>query len=223
MNVQDILMLGDDAIRSMSKKELKEVTTILVSAGNKRLKRLESKAKRVRGEDGKMHWVEKGASGISTDALNKISGGALHYDKFSVKDKNRNQTLQEFARLRDFLNLKTSTVSGARQVRKEREIQTFGATREKILGTKPTPTDVKRFNELIADVYDVYHKFTEINPLSVYSFGYSASEGKKYIKLIGEAMSKGLSSDEALTQVNQIYKQTYEDSTDNFDDIDFLT
>lgn len=77
-------------------KRLKSEVSRLASMANKRLRRLENNG----FEDSPAYkrWVE--------------SGG----EKFSVRGKDYNQLQKELARVREFVNAKTSTIRGAQQV-----------------------------------------------------------------------------------------------------------
>lgn len=80
-------------------KQLKREASRYVSLANKRLKRLES-------------------NGLKTSPAYQLylkEGG----EKFSVKGKNYNQLVSEIARLRNFINAKTSTVRGANNYLKD--------------------------------------------------------------------------------------------------------
>lgn len=88
-------------LSSMGEKDLKTIANRLVSASNKRVRRLESSN-----------------IGKESPALMDISkrGG-----KFSVKGKSFNQIRNEVANMRNFLSKKTSSVSGFKKVRKQVE------------------------------------------------------------------------------------------------------
>lgn len=112
--VEQILSMGDNELNKMNQRQMSHMLRTVSLAANKRITRLEKNA-------------EKG--GIATDALNAVqdSGG-----RFYVGNKNRNQMLSELARAREFMNMKTSTVTGATDVRKNRERMLYGKTREEI-------------------------------------------------------------------------------------------
>ena len=93
MTVQDILDMSPHKIYSMSTRDLKAVTSRLVSAGNKRLKRMSTK-------------------GISTPATAFIES---HGGKFSVKGKDLTATREEFLRIKGFLESETGTIKGYRK------------------------------------------------------------------------------------------------------------
>ena len=112
--VEQILSMGDDELNKMNQRQMSHMLRTVALAANKRITRLE-------------HNEKKG--GIATDALKAVqdSGG-----RFYVGKKTRNQMLAELARAREFMNMKTSTVTGATEIRKNRERMLYGATREEI-------------------------------------------------------------------------------------------
>lgn len=112
--VEQILSMGDDELNKMNQRQMSHMLRTVALAANKRITRLE-------------HNEKKG--GIATDALKAVqdSGG-----RFYVGKKTRNQMLAELARAREFMNMKTSTVTGATDVRKNRERMLYGKTREEI-------------------------------------------------------------------------------------------
>lgn len=96
LTIEDVMRLD---INALNERQLRQVTSRLVSAGNKRIRRLE-------------------ASDVaqSSPALKQVrdSGGM-----FSVQNKNINQLRSEFSRARTFLKLKTSTARGTRKVQNQ--------------------------------------------------------------------------------------------------------
>lgn len=93
LSIKDILDIPLSKLVSLSRADLARVTSRLVSAGNKRLRRFEK-------------------SGISTPASAYIdrNGG-----KFSTKNKNIYELREEFQRIKGFLGSETSTVRGYRR------------------------------------------------------------------------------------------------------------
>ena len=79
-------------------QKIKKETSRLNSIANKRIKRLEK-------------------SGIYSPSLEKWKeNGSV---KFSVKNKDYNETQKELARVRNFLNAKTSSITGSKKLMKE--------------------------------------------------------------------------------------------------------
>lgn len=96
LTIEDVMRLD---INMLNERQLRQVTSRLVSAGNKRIRRLEASD------------VAK-----SSPALKQVkeSGGT-----FSVQHKNINELRSEFSRARTFLKLKTSTARGTRKVQNQ--------------------------------------------------------------------------------------------------------
>lgn len=96
-SIQDLMSMSAEEFNKLSHRELKTVTSRLVSAANKRLKRFEK-------------------AGISTPAQRRVeeSGG-----KFSVKGKSLNQTRAEFVRAKQFLESRSSTRKGWESIQKD--------------------------------------------------------------------------------------------------------
>ncbi len=129
MTVKDILNMDENIWNRLTAGELRQVTGRLVSAGNKRIRNLE------RQEN----------SSPALRAVNR-SGG-----KFSTRGKNFSQLKSEFARAKNFLQQKTSTVKGWKKVKQE--------TRNKlgIEGINFTDNQWDNF-------WKTYNKLKELNP-----------------------------------------------------------
>ena len=130
MTVEEILNLGDDQIRALSKRDISHALRTVSLAANKRVNRLLDKAVKRGGQ-----YVEKKSAkkAIALDALNKLADESDGNLKFSGKGKTRNQMIAELGRARSFMEMKTSTISGAESVRKMRESRALGKTREDVM------------------------------------------------------------------------------------------
>lgn len=97
LSVEDILNMDFDKFNELGAKDMKLVVGRLVSAANKRIRRLES-------------------AGIESPAYRQVmrSGGYI-----STQGKDLNALRSEFARARNFLESKTSSRTGYKKVRKE--------------------------------------------------------------------------------------------------------
>lgn len=127
LSVQDILKIPAQDINKMNRKDLSTIASRLVSAANKRIRRLEKSA------DGTMS--------PSYISYKRNRGGK----PFSVKGKDVNALRNEVKQMKNFLNQKTSTVTGWKKVKK--------AT-EKRIGGSMTPEQSNKF-------WDVYHRLEE--------------------------------------------------------------
>ena len=108
LKITDIMDMDWNDLNKLTPQEMKQVTSRLVSAANKRIRRLE---KAPRGTESFAYQVveERGR-------------------KFSVKGKNTNQLRNEFKNVRAFLKYKTSTTKGWKQYREKMEQRVSGAT-----------------------------------------------------------------------------------------------
>ena len=97
-----------DEINQLSAKDLKSVKSRLVSASNKRIKRLAS--------------TKTGKSSFAYQTVEERGR------KFSVRGKDTNALRQEFKLSKNFLNMKTSTVKGWKKYRANVEERTGYAT-----------------------------------------------------------------------------------------------
>ena len=133
--IKDILKMNVSTLQGYSVREQREIVSRLASAANKRLRGLESKD-------------------IETPATIKLkmSGG-----KVSVKGKSEDELLNEFYRARQFLNAKTSTRTGWKNVEKgvEKAIQDI----EKINIHKGMS-----YNALIGKAFAYYDTLKEVDP-----------------------------------------------------------
>lgn len=103
LSINDILTMDFDKWERLNAKELRQITSRLASAANKRITNFQKT-----GED----------SPALTDVME--SGG-----KFSVRGKNLGELRKEFTRAKGFLEQKTSTVTEWRKVR-SKTISTLG-------------------------------------------------------------------------------------------------
>lgn len=94
MTIKEIMSMTPAQFNKLTEPELRKVTTQLVSAANKRVRRFEE-------------------SGQRSPALSHVME---HGGRFSTKDKTFNQIRAEYARTRRFLESETGNIRGARRV-----------------------------------------------------------------------------------------------------------
>lgn len=92
-----IWSISFDVVTKQTRKEMYKDAKKAIDAANKRIKRLE-------------------ASGLFSPALESVK---KHGGKFSTKGLNRNQLLREYAKAVEFMNMKTSTTTGAKIYEKQ--------------------------------------------------------------------------------------------------------
>lgn len=109
LSIGDIMEISWDELNQLDIKELKQVTSRLVSASNKRIRRLAK--------------TERGTSSFAYQTVE--NRGRV----FSVRGKDANAVKQEFKLAKNFLNMKTSTVKGWKAYRESVENRTGYATK----------------------------------------------------------------------------------------------
>lgn len=181
MSVQDILNMDINTFNKLNTSDLRKVVGRLVSAGNKRLRSFE----------------RAGESSPATRHVAK-SGGA-----FSTKGKDLNALRAEYTRAKNFLQAKTGTRKGWKQVKKET-----------IAGFKKHGVEMteSQFN----DVWKAYEDLKELSPEV-------ANRGLKYsvLKDVANMMNDTeKSADEIATALHENLSQIYEEQAGLNNDID---
>lgn len=120
----EIVNLNPTLLYKLPEKDLKKIANVMVSSSNKRIRRLLRAAPK-----GISDAALRGA-GVLNQPYGVTDPDELDVRFFSVKDKNRNETAKELRRMINFQTMKTSTVKGAIERRKQNEILVFGETRE---------------------------------------------------------------------------------------------
>lgn len=95
LSMDDIMRMDANEINSLSRKDLASITSRLASVANKRMKRMRK-------------------AGLESPALSTFESRKQGV-RFSVKGKNINQLRHTFKSAKGFLNLKTSSIKGARE------------------------------------------------------------------------------------------------------------
>ena len=145
--VQQILDLSIETVNKMTAAELKKNVQILASAANKRLARLGST------EIGKI------APAYLSAAKRSYTGTAG--GKFGTAGKSRNQLLNEYKAVKSFLQMKTSSVSAWKEVRKK--------------SYERAGVELSDDAEKEREFWATYRKLEELYP-NLKSMGYGSSE-----------------------------------------------
>lgn len=220
LTVEQILTMGDEALNKTNKRQLSHMLRTVSLAANKRIARLENNERK---------------GGIATDALEAVrdSGG-----RFSVGNKNRNQIYAELARAREFMNYKTSTITGAIEVRKDRERRAFGQTREEMKKERKREHDkrerakarkakkqghdytpqpyidtVPNYDDMLKKIYKAYRMFRESNFVpSMRNKNKGQYGSDNAIAEIGRMIkdSPSLSIDEMAAKAERVFTEQYE-------------
>lgn len=96
LSIQDIMNIDLDTFNKLNESELRHITSRLVSAGNKRIRRLK----------------EKEINSPALQGLGKEQTFSTKLSQDTSKQQRVNKLRQEFARARNFLTSETSTITG---------------------------------------------------------------------------------------------------------------
>lgn len=168
-----------DNFASMKRKDLIAEMRPTIDAANKRLKRLQ------------------GMETLSP-ALNSVmqSGG-----KFSIKGKTRNEILKEASRALSFINMKTSTVSGAKQF-------------EKNFAAKLSNKSKNITNDQRKTLFDSFRKLQQISPVGLNIYGSERLVRMLADEVVDENYSFEDTMDKALKELEREYEQFMQEQDD---------
>ena len=225
MTVNEILNISPDKLAKLNKRDISRALRTVSLAANKRVNRLKSKATKT-----KEGYVPKTkGSQINTSALNWVTNDGHKRTKFGVKKSStRNEMLHQLKTIKQFMEMKTSTVTGAISVRKETEKRLFGKTREQAargVKTKKAKAEVfKRYEQMSRDVWSYYRKFLEIKGRDPHSY---MSGSDAIIEMIGQKVVTGADEETAINSALDMFKSSYEQEqaeyNELFNDDDFWT
>ena len=223
MTVKEILSLDPDVINNMNERDLSRALRTVSLAANKRIKRLKSHSKVSAG----VGYIPKNGleNNIATNSLNAVTkdGRIKRENVFGVKQaikgesdpKQRiNKMRKQLTEIRRFMAAKTSTVSGAKQVRRNREMSLFGYTTEeaiKGLSLKQQSIKAKKMQKISIEVYKAFRKYLEYKLTLLRT---NVEKGDS----VEEALKKAIDEDEKLYQMQKSKEPTLEDLMNNSDD-----
>ena len=193
LKLDTILNMDWEQLNSLSESEMKQITSRLVSASNKRIRRL-----------------EQTTMGTSSFAYQKVESRGK---KFSVRGKNLNQVKQEFKLAKQFLQYKTSTVSGWKKYRSKMEQRVSGETYGESQQWKDATW--KKF-------WKVYRRFEETNGGT-----FKKGDSDRIQQILHEIFtnedkrhSVDYFSDVLDEKYNDLYEEETEDDIDDYFDIE---
>ena len=168
-----------DGFTSMKREELIAEMQPTIDAANKRMKRLQ------------------GMETLSP-ALNSAmqSGG-----KFSIKGKTRNEILKESSRAISFINMKTSTVSGAKQF-------------EKNFAAKLSNKSKNITNDQRKTLFDSFRKLQQISPVGLNIYGSERLVRMLADEVVDENYSFETTMNKALKELEREYEQFMQEQDD---------
>ena len=193
LKISDILDIDLDTFNRLNEKELRAITSRLVSAGNKRIRRLQEKE-------------------INSPALQGLGEEKTFSVKLSsdVRDEQKvNQLRSEFARARSFLTSETSTIGGYKKY--------VSRTTKRIAEELKMPEKELREKIDINKLFDIHHTAQERGLISSYRKSKGSMQGRSVIAEIlvdnpnatKEDILRWLEENE-----DRLYKETQEESED---------
>ena len=214
MTIEQIMALGDDTLRAMSKRDISRAVRTLSLAANKRLKRLSNHAiKSVDQKTGDVVYTEKGNKGIDFEALYSNTDEKGNLKKFGVgrsKDVHIGTIKAEFERARNFLKAPSTKIPGAIKLRQKRERQVFGKTREEItkgMSKAEAEEMSEEMKEIIREAFKGLHEWKE---QSQNASKYDKDMGKRIVRMFQRRLSKGMDREEARGSIDKYYDKKYE-------------
>lgn len=219
MTVSQILSMSNEELSKLNKREVSRALRTVALAANKRVTRLKANAKKT-----KEGYVQKQSAkkNIAMDALNAVTSDGKKNVKFGVRQSaTRNKMIEQIGDIRRFMNMKTSTVTGAVQVRKNREKQLFGKTLEQAQrgrSKKQKAIIARKYREKTSQAYSAFRKYLEYEgiPNSPY-IKFAGSD--TVLDLIGKSIINGSSEDEALEAALEYAEAQYEQEQEEFEAI----
>ena len=128
--------------------------------------------------------------------------------------------IEQIGEIRRFMAMRSSTVSGAVKVRKEREQRLFGKTREQAKRgkTKKEQKEIeKRFSEKISYAYSLFRKFLEYEGLP--NSPYMRFEGSESVlNMIGKMVINGEDEYDIMDKAVSLMEDQYIKEQEEFEE-----
>ena len=170
-----------DGFTSMKRDEFVKQMQPTIDAANKRLKRLQ------------------GMETLSP-ALNSVMEGG---GKFSLKGKTRNEVIKEASRAIAFINMRTSTVGGAKAF-------------EKNFAAKLSNKSKNITNDQRKTLFDSFRKLQQISPVGLNIYG-----SDRLIRMLAdEVVDEKYSFETTMNRALKELTKAYEDFQSEYDDLD---
>ena len=217
LTVEQILNMDPAEMAKLNKREISRALRTVSLAANKRIDKLLQYATKTK------HGYEqnpKAKKSIATDALNWVTSDGTTKPKFGVrKAANRNQMIAQIGRVRQFMAMKTSTVTGAVNVRKAREKNMFGKTREQASrgqSKREKQKTYKNFQQMYSFVWSAYHKYRELKGQDPHAH---YEDSMQVLSLLGQAITSGMSDEEAVQMAVREMETQYEEQQAEYNDL----
>ena len=217
MTVEQILAIDPAEMAHLNAREISRALRTVALAANKRVNRLLKYAKKT-----KHGYVPKpsGGKSIAVDALNWVTSDGTAPAKFGVRSAGtRNQMISQIGKIRQFMDMSTSKVTGAVKVRKAREKNVFGKTREEAAkgqSERQKQRTYKNFQQMYDFTWSSYHKYRELKHQDPHAY---YEDSMRVIQMLAQAILNGTSEDEAVSQTINNMNQEYEEQQMQYNDL----
>ena len=193
LKISDILNIDLDAFNKLNEKELRSLTSRLVSAGNKRIRRL----------------AEHDINSPAMQGLGNEKSFSTKLPSDLSNQQKVNRLRNEFARARSFLTSETSTIGGYKKFVKR--------TKERLSKelNMPVKTIEKKLN--VGKMFDLLHKAQEKGLVSSYRGSKGSAQARN---MIAEILidNPDVNEDTLMDYLEEQYDEWYEDSLEESED-----
>ena len=197
MSITEIMNIDLDSFNKMNERELRAITSRLVSAGNKRIRRL----------------TEKGITSPAIRSLGTDTSFSTKLPKGVTREQRVNALRSEFSRARNFLSSKTSTMGGYRKYVKE--VKNEIAESVGVSSRKLAKVDIGK-------AFETLHKLQERGVIPVNATGSKGgSKGSIHARdyIIEKMMNDpNIDIDDIMSDTEQDYTDFYESEIDAYEE-----
>lgn len=198
LKIKDILNIDLETFNKLNESELRAITSRLVSAGNKRIRRLQE------------HEINSPA----IQSLGKEKKFSTKLDKDTSKQQRVNKLRGEFSRARSFLNAETSTIGGYKKFAKR--------TRSRIASELGLSTKQVEKKLNMNRLFDLLHKAQQRGLVSSYRGSKGSIQARNIIAEIlidNPDVNEDNLMDWLEEQTDELYEdqEELEDETEEFD------
>lgn len=184
LSINDIMDIDIDTFNKLGERDLRAITSRLVSASNKRIRAMEKR-------------------GIQSPAIRSLGSDGTFSTKLSPnisKSQRVNKLRSEFSRARNFLQMKTSTMKGYRSYEKQVRDEFRKST-----GRTPSSSDIGR-------IFGILHRLQQSGVVA--GRGTIGSEQARQMITDIMLDNPDLSDDEVMERVYNDYNEYYEEEPD---------
>ena len=200
LKISDILDIDLDTFNRLNEKKLRAITSRLVSAGNKRIRRLQ----------------EKEINSPAMQSLGDTKAFSTKLDQNISQQQKVNKLRSEFARARSFLTSETSTIGGYKKFVKR--------TKERIAKELNMPVKTIEQRLDVGKLYRILHKAQEKGLVSSYRGSKGSEQARNIIAEIlidkpdvNEDQLMDWLEEQAEEMYENLESEESEDETEEFD------